>query len=359
MSHAIGALAIAAAGAWLAAAILGLGATRRIGLVSSAALSGLGGAAAVACGVLLAVHGAGPTLTFGAGPVGGASFHLAPLGGAVHRAARPGRRRDRALLPPLPRARSGDGGLPRGLQPRAAGVAGGADRRQRGRVPGRLGNDGAALLPGHPAPPHPHRRRRGRVPVHRAERDRVSDDRARVCDPGHPDRLARSRDDRRPLGPRTRGLALGRLCACAVRLWLQGRTRAVPHLAARRPSRRAGRRVGLPVRPRDQARRVRDRVVRVHAAAGRTRLVGAGDDGLRRDLGRARDPLRADGTRPQAVPGLLEHREHRDHRHRARRRHDVHRLWPTRDRRVPADRRAVPHDQPRHLQDPACSSRPA
>jgi hydrogenase-4 component B len=79
MSHAIGALAIAAAGAWLAAAILGLGATRRIGLVSSAALSGLGGAAALACGVLLAVHGAGPTLTFGAGPVGGASFHLAPL----------------------------------------------------------------------------------------------------------------------------------------------------------------------------------------------------------------------------------------------------------------------------------------
>ena len=79
MSHAIGALAIAAAGAWLAAAILGLGATRRIGLVSSAALSGLGGGAAVACGVLLAVHGAGPTLTFGADPVGGASLHLAPL----------------------------------------------------------------------------------------------------------------------------------------------------------------------------------------------------------------------------------------------------------------------------------------
>ena len=33
----------------------------------------------MACGVLLAVHGAGPTLTFGADPVGGASFHLAPL----------------------------------------------------------------------------------------------------------------------------------------------------------------------------------------------------------------------------------------------------------------------------------------
>ena len=79
MSNAIGALAIAAAGAWLAAAILGLGASHRAGLVTSAALSGLGGAAAAACGVLLAVHGAGPTLTLGAGPVGGASFHLAPL----------------------------------------------------------------------------------------------------------------------------------------------------------------------------------------------------------------------------------------------------------------------------------------
>jgi len=79
MSNAIGALAITAAGAWLAAAILGLRATHRAGLVTSAALSGLGGAAAAACGVLLAVHGAGPTLTLGADPVGGASFHLAPL----------------------------------------------------------------------------------------------------------------------------------------------------------------------------------------------------------------------------------------------------------------------------------------
>ena len=79
MSHAIGALAIAAAGAWLAAAILGLGATRRVGLVACALLSGVGGGGAVVCGVLLAVHGAGPTLTLGAGPVGGASFHLAPL----------------------------------------------------------------------------------------------------------------------------------------------------------------------------------------------------------------------------------------------------------------------------------------
>ena len=75
-----------------------------------------------------------------------------------------------------------------------------------------------------------------------------------------------------------------------------------------------------------------------HAAAGRARLVGPGDDGLRRDLGRARDPLRTDGARPQTIPGLLEHREHRDHRHRARRRHDVHRVRPARDRRLPADR---------------------
>jgi hydrogenase-4 component B len=79
MSHAIGALAIAGAGAWLAAAIVGLGATRRAGLVASAVLSGVGGAAAVVCGALLAVHGGGPTLTLGAGPVGGASFHLAPF----------------------------------------------------------------------------------------------------------------------------------------------------------------------------------------------------------------------------------------------------------------------------------------
>ena len=79
MSHAIEALAIAAAGAWLAAAMVGLGATSRLGLVSSTAVSGLGGGAAAVCGVLLAVHGAGPSLILGAGPVGGASFHLAPL----------------------------------------------------------------------------------------------------------------------------------------------------------------------------------------------------------------------------------------------------------------------------------------
>jgi len=54
--------------------------------------------------------------------------------------------------------------------------------------------------------------------------------------------------------------------------------------------------------------------------------------------------LYADGARPQALPRLLQHREHRDHRHRARRRDDVHRLRPAGDRRLPADRRALPHD---------------
>lgn len=79
MTHAIGALAIGAAGAWLAAALVGLGGTRAAGLVGSAVLSGLGGGAAAVCGALLAIHAAGPTLALGAGPVGGANFHLAPL----------------------------------------------------------------------------------------------------------------------------------------------------------------------------------------------------------------------------------------------------------------------------------------
>jgi hydrogenase-4 component B len=81
MTHAIGALAVAAAAAWLAAAICGLAATRRVGLAASAVLSGLGGGAAATCGVLLAIHASGPTLTLGAGPVGSANFHLAPLAG--------------------------------------------------------------------------------------------------------------------------------------------------------------------------------------------------------------------------------------------------------------------------------------
>ena len=79
MKEAIGALAIGAAGAWLAAAVFSLIATRRLGLVASCLLSGLGGTASMICGILLAVHAAGPTLTLGSGTVGGASFHLAPL----------------------------------------------------------------------------------------------------------------------------------------------------------------------------------------------------------------------------------------------------------------------------------------
>ncbi len=48
----------------------------------------------------------------------------------------------------------------------------------------------------------------------------------------------------------------------------------VPHLAARRPSGRAGRRIGVPVRADHQARRLRDRAVRLHAAARRARPGG-------------------------------------------------------------------------------------
>jgi len=79
MTHAIGALAVGAAAAWLAAAIAALAAVRLIGLRACAALSGVGGAAAATCGVLLAVHGEGTTLRLGTGPVGGATFHIEPL----------------------------------------------------------------------------------------------------------------------------------------------------------------------------------------------------------------------------------------------------------------------------------------
>ena len=79
MTHAIGALTIAAAGAWLAAAMLGCAATRVTGLWSTATLGGLGGVTAAVAGVLLAIHGAGTTIALGAGPVGGASFEIAPL----------------------------------------------------------------------------------------------------------------------------------------------------------------------------------------------------------------------------------------------------------------------------------------
>ncbi len=79
MTHAIGALAIGAAAAWLAAAFVGLGAVRKIWLCVCAVLSGAGGAAGATCGVLLAVHGAGTTVHMGSGPVGAATFHIQPL----------------------------------------------------------------------------------------------------------------------------------------------------------------------------------------------------------------------------------------------------------------------------------------
>jgi len=79
MTHALGALTIAAAGLWLGAAIIALGAGRKLMLVASAALSGAGGAAAATGGVLLAVHGAGTTLRLGTSLVGGTTFHVAPL----------------------------------------------------------------------------------------------------------------------------------------------------------------------------------------------------------------------------------------------------------------------------------------
>jgi hydrogenase-4 component B len=75
----IGALTIAAAAGWLAAAALASSAGRAAGLRGCAWLSGAAGLAAVGGGALLALHGAGPTLRLGAGPVGGASFTIAPL----------------------------------------------------------------------------------------------------------------------------------------------------------------------------------------------------------------------------------------------------------------------------------------
>ena len=79
MIHAIAALMVAAAGAWLAAAAVGLGGIRRVGVRASAWLSGAGGVAAAVAGVLLAVHGSGTTLHLGGGVVGAADFRIAPL----------------------------------------------------------------------------------------------------------------------------------------------------------------------------------------------------------------------------------------------------------------------------------------
>ena len=79
MSHAIAGLAIAAAAGWLAAAAVALFAGRPGGLRAASTVSGVAGIAAVVCGVLLAIHGAGPTLHLGSATVGAATFRIAPL----------------------------------------------------------------------------------------------------------------------------------------------------------------------------------------------------------------------------------------------------------------------------------------
>jgi hydrogenase-4 component B len=81
VTDAIGVLAITAAALWLAASGAGACSTHRAGLLGSATLSGLGGAAAAGCGVLLAIHGSGTTLQLGSSFVGSASFHIEPLAG--------------------------------------------------------------------------------------------------------------------------------------------------------------------------------------------------------------------------------------------------------------------------------------
>jgi hydrogenase-4 component B len=79
MTHAIAGLAIAAAGAWLAAACVALAAGHTIGLRAAAWSSAAGGLVAAVCGVLLAVHGSGTTLHLGSATVGAATFRIAPL----------------------------------------------------------------------------------------------------------------------------------------------------------------------------------------------------------------------------------------------------------------------------------------
>ena len=79
MTDAITALVIGAAGAWLTAAIVGLAAGRLLGLRASAAVSGAGGIAAAVAGVLIAVHGSGPTVHLGSAVVGAATFRVEPL----------------------------------------------------------------------------------------------------------------------------------------------------------------------------------------------------------------------------------------------------------------------------------------
>jgi Proton-conducting membrane transporter len=82
-------------------------------------------------------------------------------------------------------------------------------------------------------------------------------------------------------------------------------------------------------------------------------LVGAAHHGAGCAVRRARHPLRADGTRPQTLPGLLQHRARRHHRHRHRRLTHLRRLRTAGALCLPAAGGAVPRGQPRRLQDPA------
>ena len=269
-------MAIAAAGAWLAAAILGLGATRRAGLVTSAALSGLGGARRG--GLRRAARRsrrrphAAPSEP---DPVGGASFHLAPLAapfiallglvaGAIalyspryHEPA-PGTAvyllvYNLALLASLAVLIAGNVVaflvawetmallcyLVILRHHTRAGVAQGAFLFIA------LSEVGFLMI---------------------VLAFAILATQTGSLDLAH---------DRRAGRPHTRGLALGRLRARAVRLRLQGRAGALPHLATRRPSGRAGRRLRVPVRAGHQARRLRDRPVRLHAPAAEARPGGA------------------------------------------------------------------------------------
>ncbi len=79
MTHALAALAIAAAAGWLTAAVFALGATRAVALWATCASSAAAGLAAAAGGVLLAIHGGGTTIHLGEGIVGAATFRIAPL----------------------------------------------------------------------------------------------------------------------------------------------------------------------------------------------------------------------------------------------------------------------------------------
>ncbi len=86
-------------------------------------------------------------------------------------------------------------------------------------------------------------------------------------------------------------------------------------------------------------------------------LVGSdgADDGD--DIGGAGGALRADGTRPETVAGLSQHREHRHHPDGAGSGLDVSAFGASAAGGAGADRGALPHDQPRDLQGAAFPGR--